>query len=234
LYTYDIRARLPLLALEGAMARKSTDTIKLQLRLPERLRRRLERAAETHDQSMNFEILKRLEESFQAEDWDARLEAAADRALRKLRRTEAEAALEGIVEQAAAKFSDTAVERVADAITEKVVELKPWERRTAHEEAAAQAPSWTEPAAAPDGAEELRSEVVDIIADLVRQLGPESESAISGRHNAGTEPDPEKVVDLTLMKKLEAAVEERVAERVEARIKSLQSAQEPLKREGKK
>jgi Arc-like DNA binding domain len=230
LYTYDIRARLPLLALEGAMARKSTDTIKLQLRLPERLRRRLEKAAETHDQSMNFEILKRLEESFQAEDWDARLEAAADRALRKLRRTEAEAALEGIVEQAAAKFSDTAAEKVADAITEKVVELKPWERRTAHEEAAAQAPSGTEPAAAPIGAEELR-----ILADLVRgykasELEPESES----RHNAGTEPDAEKVVDATLMQKLRAAVEERVAERVEARIKSLQSAQEPLKREGER
>jgi hypothetical protein len=91
----------------------------------------------------------------------------------------------------------------------------------------AQAPG-TEPAAAPIGAEELR-----IIADLVRrykasELEPESES----RHNAGTEPDPEKVVDATLMQKLRAAVEER--ERVEARIKSLQSAQEPLKREGEK
>jgi hypothetical protein len=75
------------------MARKATDTIKLQLRLPERLRRRLEKAAETQERSMNSEIVGRLEASFRAEDWEAKLEAAADRALQKLRPTQrAEAA----------------------------------------------------------------------------------------------------------------------------------------------
>ena len=45
------------------MARKLSDTVKLQLRLSEALRRRLERAAKAGDQSMNTEIVHRLEES---------------------------------------------------------------------------------------------------------------------------------------------------------------------------
>jgi Arc-like DNA binding domain len=47
------------------MARKRTDTIKLQLRLSERLRRRIERAAERNECSMNAEIIERLEQSFE-------------------------------------------------------------------------------------------------------------------------------------------------------------------------
>ena len=50
------------------MARKRTDTIKLQLRLSERLRRRIERAAERNECSMNAEIIKRLEQSFEQVD----------------------------------------------------------------------------------------------------------------------------------------------------------------------
>jgi hypothetical protein len=50
------------------MARKRTDTIKLQLRLSERLRRRIERAAERDECSMNAEIIKRLEQSFEQVD----------------------------------------------------------------------------------------------------------------------------------------------------------------------
>ena len=78
------------------MARKATDTIKLQLRLSERLRRRLEKAAETQERSMNSEIVGRLEASFQAEDWEAKLEAAAERALRKLTPTQRAAAAAAI------------------------------------------------------------------------------------------------------------------------------------------
>jgi hypothetical protein len=49
------------------MARKPTDTVKLQLRFQESLRRRLERAAARNNRSMNTEIIHRLEESVQRE-----------------------------------------------------------------------------------------------------------------------------------------------------------------------
>jgi hypothetical protein len=50
------------------MARKPTDEVQLKLRFEERLRRRLERAAESNNRSMNAEIIHRLEESFQRVD----------------------------------------------------------------------------------------------------------------------------------------------------------------------
>jgi Arc-like DNA binding domain len=50
------------------VARKLTDTVKLQVRLSERLRRRLEQAAKHNDWSMNTEIVNRLDVSFQRED----------------------------------------------------------------------------------------------------------------------------------------------------------------------
>ena len=50
------------------MARKLTDTVKLQVRLSERLRRRLEQAAKDNDWSMNTEIFDRLDSSFQREE----------------------------------------------------------------------------------------------------------------------------------------------------------------------
>jgi hypothetical protein len=49
------------------VARKLTDTVKLQVRLPERLRRRLEQAAKHNGWSMNTEIVNRLDVSFQRE-----------------------------------------------------------------------------------------------------------------------------------------------------------------------
>ena len=49
------------------MARKPTDTIKLNLRFPEALRRDLEREAARNNQSMNAEIVDRLERSFAAD-----------------------------------------------------------------------------------------------------------------------------------------------------------------------
>jgi hypothetical protein len=50
------------------VARKLTDIVKLQVRLSERLRRRLEQAAKHHDCSMNTEIVDRLDSSFQREE----------------------------------------------------------------------------------------------------------------------------------------------------------------------
>jgi hypothetical protein len=50
------------------VARKLSDTIKLNLRFSEELRRKLERAAEKNNQSMNLEIVERLEHSFRKEE----------------------------------------------------------------------------------------------------------------------------------------------------------------------
>jgi predicted transcriptional regulator len=52
------------------MARKPTDTAHLNLRYPEALRRRLERAAMNSGRSMNTEIVERLEQSFRREDFE--------------------------------------------------------------------------------------------------------------------------------------------------------------------
>ena len=62
------------------MARKLTDTVKLQVRLPERLRRRLEQAAKHHDCSMNTEIFDRLDRSFQKEEQEKMMALAIEQA----------------------------------------------------------------------------------------------------------------------------------------------------------
>jgi hypothetical protein len=49
------------------MARKPTDTVALTLRIREVLRRRLQREADKDDVSLNWEISRRLEASFEAE-----------------------------------------------------------------------------------------------------------------------------------------------------------------------
>jgi hypothetical protein len=58
------------------VARKLTDTVKLQVRLSERLRRRLEQAAKHNDWSMNTEIVDRLDVSFQREDQEEMIRRA--------------------------------------------------------------------------------------------------------------------------------------------------------------
>jgi hypothetical protein len=50
------------------MARKPTETVKLQLRLSEAIRRRLERAASASHRSMNAEIVHRLEQSLKRDE----------------------------------------------------------------------------------------------------------------------------------------------------------------------
>jgi hypothetical protein len=56
------------------VARKLTDEVQLKLRFDERLRRRLEKAAEQHLFSMNREIIERLQQSFSAEDQAAQFD----------------------------------------------------------------------------------------------------------------------------------------------------------------
>jgi hypothetical protein len=58
------------------MRRKTTDTVQLRLRFSEALRRRIERAADAHDLSLNSEIVRRLEESFRREDQKERIAEA--------------------------------------------------------------------------------------------------------------------------------------------------------------
>jgi hypothetical protein len=62
------------------VARKLTDTVKLQVRLSERLRRRLEQAAKHNDWSMNTEIVDRLDGSFQREALDKELGGVTEQA----------------------------------------------------------------------------------------------------------------------------------------------------------
>src|SRR5262249_20288457 len=52
----------------GAMGRKPADKVGTMVRFSERLRRRIEKAAQTNNQSMNSEIVRRLEDSFRRED----------------------------------------------------------------------------------------------------------------------------------------------------------------------
>ena len=50
------------------MARKPAETVQLKLRFPEKLRSRIEAAALKNNQSMNSEIVARLEQSFEKDD----------------------------------------------------------------------------------------------------------------------------------------------------------------------
>lgn len=57
------------------MARKLTDIVSLSLRLREALRRRLERGAKKHNQSLNAEIVDRLDQSFELAERQAQYDA---------------------------------------------------------------------------------------------------------------------------------------------------------------
>jgi Arc-like DNA binding domain len=63
------------------VARKLNDTVKLQVRLSERLRRRLEQAAKHNDWSMNTEIVDRLDASFQREELEKHLGGVTEQAV---------------------------------------------------------------------------------------------------------------------------------------------------------
>jgi hypothetical protein len=65
----------------NVVARKLTDTVKLQVRLSERLRRQLEQAAKHHDWSMNAEILDRLDSSLQREELEKHIGGVMDQTI---------------------------------------------------------------------------------------------------------------------------------------------------------
>ena len=65
------------------MARKPTDTVQLNLRFSETLRRRLEREAARHDQSLNAEIVHRLEQSFRVPELEKTIDRAVEQAIFK-------------------------------------------------------------------------------------------------------------------------------------------------------
>jgi hypothetical protein len=68
-----------LFVLQQSMPRKPTDVVQLKLRFPEALRRRLERAAKSHGQSLNTEIVRILEEAFgKADEIQQRAKAIAE------------------------------------------------------------------------------------------------------------------------------------------------------------
>jgi hypothetical protein len=62
---------------EVVVARKETELRPLMTRIPERLRRQLERAADQNRRSMNAEIVHRLEESFQRVDTEKLIKSIA-------------------------------------------------------------------------------------------------------------------------------------------------------------
>ncbi len=60
------------------MARKQSETVQLKLRFPEKLRLRIEAAADRNQRSMNSEIVHRLEQSFEKDDRAADIRAVAE------------------------------------------------------------------------------------------------------------------------------------------------------------
>ena len=63
------------------MARKLSDIVKLQVRLSERLRRRVEQAAKHNDWSMNTEIVSRLDTSFQKDEQEKMMALVIEQAV---------------------------------------------------------------------------------------------------------------------------------------------------------
>jgi|SRR6516164_10885775 len=74
------------------MARKRDDTVKLVLRLPPALHRRLARVAERRNHSLNSEMVKRLEQSFapQSVEAEMRLRRAIREAYERLSKDDGE------------------------------------------------------------------------------------------------------------------------------------------------
>ena len=66
------------------MVRKSKQLRPVMTRIPEGLRRRLEREAELNRRSMNAEIISRLESSFRRQETDELILEAIDRTLKAL------------------------------------------------------------------------------------------------------------------------------------------------------
>jgi hypothetical protein len=79
------------------MARKRDDTVKLVLRLPPALHRRLESAAKRNDQSLNSEMIHRLRQSLQTEERSKALADAVENATRAAAYQFSEAAYQELI-----------------------------------------------------------------------------------------------------------------------------------------
>ncbi len=71
------------------MTRKPYQTVQLKLRFPEKLRLRIQSAAERSKRSMNSEIVERLEKSFEKDDLAGLVASAADAAAKPAARAAA-------------------------------------------------------------------------------------------------------------------------------------------------
>jgi hypothetical protein len=68
--------------------RKPTDIIQLRLRLPDRLRQQIEKEAKARESSLNREMVRRLEASFDNENLQAIIQSAIDAAFARQKGTE--------------------------------------------------------------------------------------------------------------------------------------------------
>jgi hypothetical protein len=93
------------------MPRKPTDTIQVNLRIKEALRRRLEAAAKKRDVSLNFEMVDRLKESFDRADLTSlsgvttKIALASERLMHFARQTADRELLDNLREASAALVS---------------------------------------------------------------------------------------------------------------------------------
>jgi glycine cleavage system pyridoxal-binding protein P len=104
-----------------AMARKPDDIVQVNLRIPEVFRLRLERHAAEHKQSMNQEIIQRLQQSFQSDE--THIEVIARGILETLNPRVVDKMLEIIGEDKWDDYRDYAEQRYRDDIEERAEEL---------------------------------------------------------------------------------------------------------------
>jgi hypothetical protein len=88
------------------MARKKRPPAQIKIRLPEKLRRALEREAAKNDRTLNGEIVHRLTEPFVQADQEELIETAAGRAGEKAGRAAAEAMVRALGLQSKPEESD--------------------------------------------------------------------------------------------------------------------------------
>jgi len=102
--------------------RKRTDVVKLQLRIREGLRGRLESAAKNQERSLNSEIVARLEESFRRGEL-ASLTENVDRLSALHERTQALFASPALVEWVARHLAEREAQQKARALPDQEPEL---------------------------------------------------------------------------------------------------------------
>jgi Arc-like DNA binding dprotein len=96
------------------MARKQTDTVQLKLRFPERLRRRIEAAAERNERSLNGEIVHRLELSFEKDDRVQLVETTANAVAATMSKQHA-----GDLQKAFRRWADEVLAEARKAVNER-------------------------------------------------------------------------------------------------------------------